>query len=138
MMANHADDLEEVRMSNVMNEDFMTIVCFSILGILRYPNMIEIVMNDPIFKRGDFIDKLTTIEQQHKATDERPSKLHSAMQALDKRKRKKKKGIYFSCGKKRHFTKECQLKPRRTPKERANKVIGGRKEFVFTTQLGKS
>lgn len=60
------------------------------------------------------------------------------MQVLDKSKEKIKKGTCFNCDKEGYFAKECSFKPKKTPKERANKVIGGRTEFVFATQLGGS
>lgn len=100
-------------------------------------NVVKIVMNGPVLGRGNLINKLTVTEQQHKVTNERPPKLYIAIQALDKRKGKKKKGTCFNSDT-GHFAKECCSKPKRTPEERANKVIGGRTEFVFTTQLGGS
>lgn len=44
----------------------------------------------------------------------------------------------FNYGKEGNFTKECQSKPKKTPKKRANKVTSRRTKFVFTTQLGGS
>lgn len=138
MMANLADELEEVTTTNVMDEDFMMTVCFSIMEIPQYTNIIKIVINDPILERGDLINKLTTSEQRHKVTNKRPPELHTTMQALDTRKRKRKKGVCFNCGKEEHFAKEYQSKPRRTLEEHANKVTSWRTKFVFTTQLGGS
>lgn len=100
-MANLANELEEVTLIKVTNEDFRTMVCFSIMGIPRYTNVVKIVMNKSVLKRGDLINKLTAMEQQHRVTNERPPKLHTAMQALDNRKGKKKKDTCFNCGKER-------------------------------------
>lgn len=137
-MSNLADEMEEVTRSNVMDEDFMTMVYFCIMEIPRYANIVKIVMNGPVLERTDLINKLTATKQQHKAIDERPPELHTAMQALDKRTRKKKKGACFNYGKEGHFAKECRSKPRRSPKEWANKVTKGGTSFLFMTQLGKS
>lgn len=60
MMANLTDELEEVTMSNVMDEDFMTTVCFFIMEIPRYANIIKIAMNGLVLERADLINKLTT------------------------------------------------------------------------------
>jgi hypothetical protein len=62
-MSNLADELDEVTNEEIMNEDFMMIVCFSNMGIPRYANIVEIVMNRPALRRGDLIDKLTATEQ---------------------------------------------------------------------------
>lgn len=105
MMTNLADELEEVTMPNVMNKDFMMALCFPIMEILRYKNIIEIMMNSRVLKRADFINKLIVIEQQYKAANKRPPKFHTTLQALNKRKRKRKKGVYFNCGKEGHFAK---------------------------------
>lgn len=102
---------------NVMDKDFMTTVCFSIMGILRYLNIIEIITNNPVLQRAELINKMTTTEQRHKAANEKPLELHIAMQALyKKKKKKKKKGTYFNYNKKSHFAKECQLKLRNHPR----------------------
>lgn len=63
MIANLSDELEEVTTTNVMDEDFMTRVCFSIMEILQYANIVKIVMNGPMLKRGNVINKLTTTKQ---------------------------------------------------------------------------
>lgn len=70
--------------------------------------------------------------------NERPLELYTTTQALDKRKRKKKKHTCFKYKKEGHFAKECQSKPRRLLKERINKVTRGRTKFMFTTQYAKS
>lgn len=89
MMSNLADELEEARMSNVRDEDFMMTICFSIMGILQYANIIKIDMKSLVLERDDFINKLTKIGQWHKMADKRPSKLHIAMQISTKEKNKK-------------------------------------------------
>lgn len=61
-MSNLADELEEVIRANVMDEDFMTTTCFSVMKILRYGNIVEIVINNPILKRADLINKLKATE----------------------------------------------------------------------------
>lgn len=63
MMANLADELEEVTTTNVTDEDFMTNVCFSIIGIPRYANIVKIVMNGLVLERNSLINKLMAIEQ---------------------------------------------------------------------------
>lgn len=68
MMSNLKDELKEVMMSNVMDEDFMTTMCFSIMGIPQYANIIEIVMNDLILEKANFINKLTATKQRHKVS----------------------------------------------------------------------
>lgn len=129
MMSNPVNKLEEVTMSNAMEEDFMTIVWISFMGILQYVNIIKIVMNGTVLERADLINKLTTTIQHYKGANERPSKLHTSMQALDKRirkkkKKEKKKGVCFNYKKEGHFAKECQSKLRRILEEQENKVIG--------------
>lgn len=62
-MANLSDELEEVTTTKVTNKDFMTTVCFSIMGIRPYTNVIEIVMNMPMLEREDLIIKLTATKQ---------------------------------------------------------------------------
>jgi hypothetical protein len=79
MMSNLADELEEVTPIEVTNKDFMTKICFSIIEIPQYTNTVEIVMNGPALGRGDLINKLIATKQRHKVTNERPSKLHTAM-----------------------------------------------------------
>lgn len=128
-MSNLADQLEEVI---IMDEDFMTTICFSIIEISRYSNIVKIIINGLLLQRTNLINKLIATEQQHHATKKRPLKFHTTMQALDKRKRKRKKGTYINYKKERHFAKECQFKPRRSCKERAKKVNKEGKEFVFT------
>lgn len=109
-MANLADELEEVTSIKVTNEDFMTMVCFFNIEIPQYLNIVKIVVDGPVLGRGDLINKVTATEQRHKVTNDRPLQLHTAMQALEKRKEKKKKGTYFNCGKERHFAKGCRSK----------------------------
>lgn len=82
-MTSLADELDKVTGTNITNEDFMTTVCFSIMEIPRYTNIVEIVMNGPALRRGDLINKLTATEQRHKVTNERLRELYMAMQALD-------------------------------------------------------
>lgn len=133
--------MDKVTDGEITNEDFMTTVCFSIMGIPRYANIVEIVMNGPALGWGDLINKLTMTKQQYKVTNERPSQLHTAMQALDnwvRKSGKKKKGTYYNCGKEGHFAKECHSKPKKTFKEQANKAMDGGTKFIFTTQLGRS
>lgn len=93
-MVSLADKLDEVTGTNITNKDFMMTMCFSLMGIPRYTNIIEIVMNGPPQGRGDLIHKLTATEQRHKVTNERPLELHTAMQALDNwvRKSRRKRG----------------------------------------------
>jgi hypothetical protein len=138
MISNLANELEDVTSIDITNEDFMTTTSFSIMGIPRCMNIVEIVMNRPALRRRDLINKQTATEQQQKVTNERLPELHTAMRALDKRKKKKKKGTCYNCSKDGYFARECRSKPKRAPKERANKVTGGGTEFVFTTQLGGS
>lgn len=59
MMSNLADKPEEVTMYSILHKDFMAIVCFSIIGIPQYVNIIKIVMNGLVLKRADLINKLT-------------------------------------------------------------------------------
>lgn len=82
-ISNLVDKLEEVMKSNVIDKDFMTIVCFSIIGISRYSNVIKIIINGPILLRVKLINKLKTMKQQHKAANEKQIKLHTAMQSLE-------------------------------------------------------
>lgn len=56
-MSNLADELDEVMGMKITDEDFMTIVCFSIIGIPRYTNIVEIVMNGPALGRGDLMSR---------------------------------------------------------------------------------
>lgn len=106
-MSNLANEIEEVIRANIMDEDFMTIVCFSIMVIPRYLNIVKIVINGLVLERINLINKFIEIKQQQKATGKKPSKIQMTMQALDKRKRKKKKSTCFKCEKEGHFTKEC-------------------------------
>lgn len=86
-MSNLKGEMEEKTRTNAMDEDFMMTVYFSIMEILRYSNIVKIVMNDYVLKRANLINKLATTEQRHKAGNKRPFKLHTAMQALNKRKK---------------------------------------------------
>jgi hypothetical protein len=138
MISNLADEVPSVE---ITSKDFMTTVCISIMGIPRYTNIFEIVMNGPALGKSNLTNKLTATEQGHKVTNERPPKLHTAMQALDNRIRKlgkKKKGEYYNCRKEGYFAKECRSESKRMLEEGANTTMGGRTEFVFTTQLGGS
>jgi hypothetical protein len=140
-MSNLADELDKVRGMGITNEDFMTTVCFSIMGIPRYMNIVKIVMNGPALGRGNLNNKLTATEQRLMVTNERPLELHMAMQALNNRVKhpgKKKKGPCYNYGKEGHFAKECSLKPKRTPIEWGNRATRGGTEFIFTTQSSES
>lgn len=94
-MFNLTGKLEEITRSNVINEDFMTTVYFSIMVILRYVNIVKIVMSGPILERANLNNKLSTTDQRHKAANKRPPELHTAIQALDKRKKKEEEGHIF-------------------------------------------
>lgn len=93
-MSNLANEIEVTR-SNIINEDFMTTICFCVIEIPRQVDIVEIVMNGHVLKKANFINKLTATELQHKAVDERPSKLYTAIQAFDIRKKRKKIGCLF-------------------------------------------
>lgn len=61
------------------------------------------------------------------------------MQVLNKRKKKKKEKVcVLTIARKDTLRRSVVSNQKRTPKERANYVIGGKTEFVFTTQLGGS
>lgn len=62
-MSNLADELEDITRTNVTDEDFMMTVFFSIMVVLRYSNIVKIIMNGLVQQRGDIINKLTTTEQ---------------------------------------------------------------------------
>lgn len=47
-MLNLLDVLEEVMRSKIMDKDFKRTIYFSIMGILKYSNVIKIIMNNPI------------------------------------------------------------------------------------------
>lgn len=100
-ISNLAKELEDVTRANIMDEDFMTIVYFSIIGVLRYANIVKIVMNDHVLGRANLINKFTAMEQQHKVVNDKPIEVHTAIQASNKRKRKRKKGTCFNCKKKK-------------------------------------
>jgi hypothetical protein len=55
MMSNLANKFEEVIMSSVMDKDFVTTMCFSIMGISQYANIIKKVMNSPVLERAHLI-----------------------------------------------------------------------------------
>lgn len=69
MMENLAKELEKVTTTNVINEDFMTTISFSIMGILWYANIMKIVMSSHVLERSDLINKLTTTKEQYQSAN---------------------------------------------------------------------
>lgn len=61
-MLNLTDELEEVTRTNAMDKDFMRTICFSIMGMLRYSNIIEIIINGPVLQKANLINKQAMIE----------------------------------------------------------------------------
>jgi hypothetical protein len=135
MMSNLADELDEVTGSKISNEDFMTTVCFSIMGVKKYANVIEIIMNGSVLQRSEVINKLMATEQRYKTNDELNVEPETAMKVSVKKKNKRK---CFNCNKTGHIAKDCRSKAKSSPSgESANKATADT-EFLFAAQLGGS
>lgn len=90
-MWNLADKLEEVTRTNITEEDFITTFCFSIKGIWRYSNIIEIIINDLVLQRAKLINKLTSIQG---GKGEAIWTVHRHTSPREKRKKKKEKHMF--------------------------------------------
>lgn len=62
-MPNLTYELEEVTRTNILDKDFMTKVCFSIMDMPRYSNFVKIIMNCLVLQRADLSNKLTATKQ---------------------------------------------------------------------------
>lgn len=103
-MSNLADELDEVMSSKIQDDDFMTTVCFSIMGIPRYANVVEIIMNGTDLGRQDLLNKLMAAEERYlsskKSTESEPQ---TAMKAVTKKKGKSRPDVEcYNCGKRGH------------------------------------
>jgi hypothetical protein len=63
------------------------------MGVPRYANIVKIVMIRSDFGRGDLMNKLIVTQQQHKVINERPPELHTPMQALHNRVRRRREHV---------------------------------------------
>jgi hypothetical protein len=139
MLGTLADELDQVCESKITDEDFVVTACFSIMHISRFANVVEIVMNGPIPSRPDLINKLMATDQRQKALGESGTEPQTALKAStkkgkgEKRKKDKKKGECWTCGKAGHHANECKSKK----EESANSATTSG-EFLFLTCLGGS
>jgi hypothetical protein len=118
LMSNMADELSEVSTRPIDDDDFMTTLCFSIMYIEKFKNVVEIMMNnDTALSRNALVNKLMATEQRQQAIAGREtSEPQTALKAETERLKKDQKkhwtseAICYNCGRKGHLSKNCRTK----------------------------
>jgi hypothetical protein len=118
LLSTMADELSEVSARPIDDDDFMTTLCFSIMHIERFKNVVEIIMNnETALTRNALVNKLMAAEQRQPAIAGRETnEPQTALKAETDRKKKGQRKHWsseatcYNCGRKGHLSRNCRLK----------------------------